>query len=52
MKNDERLQIIEKILENFEGKTFKDCLYILEACKLAFIEYAKQEFNQEGGKHD
>ena len=52
MKNDERLQIVEKILENFEGKTVEESLYILEACKLGIIEYAKQKSNQGGGKHD
>ena len=52
MKNDERLQIVEKILENFEGKTVEESLFILEACKLGIIQYVKQESNQEGDKHD
>ena len=42
MKNDERLQIIEKIMENFEGKTVEESLYILEMCKLGIIKYAEQ----------
>ena len=42
MKNDERLQIIEKIMENFEGKTVEESLYILEMCKLGIIKYVEQ----------
>ena len=42
MKNDERLQIVEKILENFEGKTVEESLYILEMCKLGIIKYVEQ----------
>ena len=42
MKNDERLQIVEKIMENFEGKTVEESLYILEMCKLGIIKYAEQ----------
>ena len=38
----ERLQIIEKIMENFEGKTVEESLYILEMCKLGIIKYAEQ----------
>ena len=40
MKNDERLQIVEKILENFGGKTVEESLIILEMCKLTIIKYA------------
>ena len=42
MKNDERLQIVEKIMENFEGKTVEESLYILEMCKLGIIKYVEQ----------
>ena len=42
MKNDERLQIIEKIMENFEGKTVEESLYILEICKIGIIKYVEQ----------
>ena len=42
MKNDERLQIVEKILENFEGKTVEESLCILEMCKLGIIKYVEQ----------
>ena len=52
MENDEKYQIVEKILENFEGKTVEESLFILEACKLGIIQYVKQKSNQEGGKHD
>lgn len=52
MKNDERLQIVEKIMENFEGMTVEESLFILEACKLGIIQYVKQKSNQEGDKHD
>ena len=42
MKNDKRLQIVEKIMENFEGKTVEESLYILEVCKLGIIKYVEQ----------
>ena len=42
MKNDEKIQIVEKIMENFEGKTVEESLYILEVCKLGIIQYAEQ----------
>ena len=42
MKNDEILQIVDKIMENFEGKTVEESLYILEMCKLGIIKYAEQ----------
>ena len=51
MKNDERLQIIEKIMENFEGKTVEESLYILEMCKLGIIKYAEQ-VKKDGEEND
>lgn len=42
MKNDEKIQIVEKIMENFEGKTVEESLYILEMCKLGIIKYVEQ----------
>ena len=42
MENDEKYQIAEKIMENFQGKTVEDSLYILEVCKLGIIKYAEQ----------
>ena len=42
MKNDEKIQIVEKIMENFEGKTVEESLYILEVCKLGIIKYVEQ----------
>ena len=42
MENDEKYQIVEKIMENFEGKTIEECLLILEMCKLGIIKYAEQ----------
>ena len=42
MENDEKIQIVEKIMKNFEGKTVEESLYILEMCKLGIIKYAEQ----------
>lgn len=52
MENDEKLQIVEKILENLEGKTVEDSLYILEMCKLGIIKYIQQKYKKDGDKHD
>lgn len=42
MENDEKIQIVEKIMENFEGKTVEESLYILEMCKLGIIRYVER----------
>lgn len=42
MENDEKIQIVEKIMENFEGKTVEESLYILEVCKLGIIKYVEK----------
>ncbi len=42
MENDEKYQIVEKIMENFEGKTIEESLLILEMCKLIIIKYAER----------
>lgn len=52
MENDEKIQIVEKIMENFEGKTVEESLYILEMCKLVIIKYVEQvkKDGEENGK--
>lgn len=52
MENDEKIQIVEKIMENFEGKTVEESLYILEVCKLGIIKYVEQvkKDGEENGK--